>query len=361
MFVKKLYIKNYRNLEESTVEFSENVNIIMGDNAQGKTNLLESIFVASIGRSFRNNLDKQLISFDEEFAYVSAHVLDTDYYDKIEFFIDKNSKKKISINGLPLKKNGDLLGNFITVSFTPFDLNLIKDSPNDRRRFLDMEISQMSQLYFYDLKQYSYVLKNRNNLLKKIKTNKSKSDEIFVWDTQLVQYATKIYNTRQKFITKISEIANDIHQKITNGEETLELVYKNNITPETLEAKLQKNLERDILLGTTSSGIHKDDLVFNINGLDAKFYGSQGQQRTAILSVKLAEIYFIKATKNKVPVILLDDVLSELDKNRQKQLIEQLGDMQIILTCTGVEDFVNYFKDASIFKIDKGVIKQVNN
>ncbi len=362
MFVKNLYLKNFRNILESNINLCENVNIFMGNNAQGKTNLLESIYITSIGRSFRTVSDKEIINFDNEYAYVSAEVCDIDAYDKIDFAIDKTGKKRIAINKCPIKKNGDLLGNMYTVTFTPIDLNLIKSGPSERRNFLNIELCQLSNVYLNNLKQYNIILKQRNNLLKKIQKNRSLEDELFMWDIQLIEYGKKIYKNRKGFIEQINAFAKELHSKITDNNEDLEIVYKYNVSDEDFEDRVLKARKKDILTGSTTVGVHKDDISFFINGRDVRIYGSQGQQRTASLSTKLAEIYLVKSVKGKMPILLLDDVLSELDKKRQNFLIKEINDLQVILTCTGVEDFINCFENQEkikIFKVNNGVISEM--
>ncbi len=362
MFVKSLYLKNFRNIGEANIELSENVNIFIGNNAQGKTNTLESIYISSIGRSFRTVSDKEVINFESEYAFVSTEVCDENAYDKIDFAIDKTGKKRIAINKCPIKKNGDLLGNMYTVTFTPIDLNLIKLGPSERRSFLNIELCQLSNVYLNNLKQYNIILKQRNNLLKKIQKNKDLTDELFMWDIQLIEYGKKIFKSRKSFITQINDFANELHSKITDGNENLEVIYKYNVSDEDFENKLLKARKKDIMIGSTSVGVHKDDISFLINDVDVRVYGSQGQQRTASLSTKLAEIYLVKSVKGKTPILLLDDVLSELDKKRQSFLIKEINDMQVILTCTGVEDFINCFdnqENIKIFNVENGIITKM--
>ncbi len=362
MFVKSLYLKNFRNILEANINLSQNVNIFMGNNAQGKTNLLESIYITSIGRSFRTVFDKEIINFENEYAFVSAEVCDENAYDKIDFAIDKTGKKRIAINKCPIKKNGDLLGNMYTVTFTPIDLNLIKSGPSERRNFLNIELCQLSNVYLNNLKQYNIILKQRNNLLKKIQKNKDLEDQLFMWDIQLIEYGKKIFKSRKAFIEQINDFAKKLHSKITDDNENLEIIYKYNVSYEDFEDKILKSRKKDIMLGSTTVGVHKDDISFFINKRDVRIYGSQGQQRTASLSTKLAEIYLVKSVKGKTPILLLDDVLSELDKKRQNFLIKEMNDLQVILTCTGVEDFINCFENQDnikIFKVKNGNINEM--
>ncbi len=359
MYVKKLYINNFRNIIDASFELSKNVNIFIGDNAQGKTSILEGIYITSIGKSFRTTTDKEVIKFGSDYSFVSTEIADINSFYKIDFAIDSSGKKRIAINKCPIKKNGDLLGNLYTVTFTPTDLNLIKLGPSERRNFMNVELCQLSSIYLNNLKQYNQVLKQRNNLLKKIQKDSSLENELFMWDSQLVEYGSKIYIARKEYIEQINIFSKELHNKITKGEEELEIKYKYNVLDTEFYEKLEKSHKKDIITGTTNIGIHKDDISFLINDKDVRIYGSQGQQRTASLSVKLAEINLIKSLKNKTPVLLLDDVLSELDKKRQSFLIQEIDDMQVILTCTGVEDFVSCFKNKEnlkVFSVDKGNI-----
>ncbi len=355
MFVKEVKLKNFRNYEDLNIELSPTVNIFTGLNAQGKTNLLESIFITSIGKSFRSKSDKDTIKFGEDFAYIKLEVSDETVTDKIEMRIDKNGKKSILINGLSIKKHSELMGISLIVSFSPDDLAILKNSPAERRRFMDVELCQLSNVYYYNLKQYNSILKQRNTLLKTLKHDPKQRESIFVWDTQLVEYGSKIINSRESFIKEIAILAKKIHHDITNGKEDLEIVYKPNVTKENFLQKLEKSIDRDALTGTTSYGVHKDDINFFINGIDVRLFGSQGQQRTTALSLKLAEIELIKESKNREPILLLDDVLSELDKERQGFLIDKINNIQVILTCTGVDDFIDRFESKyKIFYVDNG-------
>ncbi|MDL2248432.1 DNA replication/repair protein RecF [Tyzzerella sp. OttesenSCG-928-J15] len=351
-------LKNFRNLAQTNIELYPSVNIFYGDNGQGKTNFLESLYFCATGRSHRTHNDKELINFGESDSYIQLQYKNNDIKDKISVHIKKDSKKGIAINGLPVKKLGDLLGNLLIVMFSPEDLNLVKNGPSERRKFLDMEICQLSAIYYHELNNYYRALKQRNNLLKEAYKNKSLLDTIFIWDEQLVTHGSKIYEMRKKFVEEINEISANIYAEISEKQEELSLIYKPNILPENFGDKLNKNLERDLIFGSTSSGIHKDDIAIFIDGYDIRSFGSQGQQRTASLSMKLAEIDLIDRTKNKKPVLLLDDVLSELDEGRQRYLLSYISTIQTVITCTGVEDIIRKIggKDAKIFKVEKGII-----
>lgn len=359
MYVEKISLLNFRNFGNLDIKLSPNINIFYGDNAQGKTNFLEAIYLCATGRSHRTTSDKELINFNENFSYIKAFLSNKNI---INVHLKNNQKKGIAINAIPIKKLGDLYGIMLVVVFSPEDLRLIKSGPSERRRFMDTEICQISNIYYYELKEYYKVLKQRNNLLKKIQINKSLIDTLDVWDTQLISHGIKIIKFREKFVKRINKIANTIHKDITNGLEELEIIYKPYVSINEFEAKLKKNNNRDIFLGTTNVGIHKDDLSFFINKIDTRIYGSQGQQRTASLSTKLAEIQLIKEEKNTTPILLLDDVFSELDESRQIYLLKTINSIQTIITCTGVLDILNNNIEKSfIFKVKNGQISLNND
>lgn len=358
MFIEKIEISNYRNILESTNTFSNKINIIIGNNGQGKTNFLESIYVCLIGRSFRSSLDNDLINFNSQTAKINTFVNKNMTTDKISLFLSKDSKSKMYfLNSSQIKKLGDLLGTTYIVSFTPENLNLIKSGPQERRRFLDMELCQLSEKYYYELKNYNHLLKQRNSLLKKLKYDKSLMDTVFIWDDKIVESGSKIMDFRDDFINNINNYSSKIHLKISNNKENLEISYKRNVEKNDFLSKLKKNIDRDIIYGATSRGIHKDDISFSINNRDVKTFGSQGQQRCASLSAKLAEIKIIEKLKNKKPILLLDDVFSELDRERQQLLLENIRDTQVFITATGIEDVlinITNESDTYVFKCING-------
>ena len=363
MNVEKISVKNFRNLDTTTVELSKGINIFYGNNAQGKTNFLESIYLCATGRSQRAHLDREFINFKETESYIQMYVNDNEIVDKISMHIRKDFKKGIAVNGIPLKKLGDLFGKLLVVIFSPEDLQIVKSGPSERRKFMDTELCQLSKIYYYELLSYYKILKQRNNLLKNIQKDKSLQESLFVWDEQLVSHGSKIIALRTDFVKKVGKISNKIYSKITNNKEMFNFQYKPNVIIEDFYTKLNKNIERDIYLGSTSVGIHKDDVFMTIDGLDVRNYASQGQQRSVSLSLKLAEIELIKEVTNKTPVLLLDDVLSELDENRQKFLLDFLENIQTIITCTGVEDILKKIKNTEnnadfikTFKVDGGKI-----
>jgi len=358
MTIKNLSATGYRNLKISRQELSSGINILYGNNAQGKTNFLESIYFCAFGRSLRARADGELIQWNESTSHIRIETERLGVPYTLDAMLENHGKKtvkSISMDRIPIRHMKDLFGRLLVVMFSPEDLRLIKAGPSERRRFMDMEICQLSPVYYSDLKEYHRALKQRNVLLKTLKT-KPDQDTLEIWDEQLVKYGKRIIKTRQGFIKKITATASEIHKNITQGAEELNLVYKPGINPETYAETLKKCHDKDIYRGTTSEGIHTDDVDFTINGISVRHYGSQGQQRTAALSAKLAEISIIKQTTNEQPILLLDDVLSELDAHRQKFLLNQINDLQTIITCTGVEDVLKTTNNAHVLRVEKGAI-----
>lgn len=359
MVAQTLSLKDFRNYESLRLEFGEGVNILRGDNAQGKTNCLEALYLCATGRSRRVGADREMIRFGCREAHVQAMVRSAGHglgLDKIDVHLKKDEKKGVAVNGIPIKKLGDLFGAFLVVMFSPEDLQLVKAGPAQRRQFMDMELCQLSHVYYYDLQQYYRSLKQRNNLLKSIHKKPELKETLFAWDVHLVDFGMRIMAQRAAFVSGISLSAGRIHQSITNRAEQLEILYRPNTAKEDFADRLSRNIDRDIFTGSTSVGIHKDDFLFQINGCDARAYGSQGQQRTASLSAKLAEIELIRTEKDENPVLLLDDVLSELDRSRQRHLFETVQSVQSVITCTGMEDALRNLPGATVFQVKSGVL-----
>ena len=357
MYITEVSLQNFRNLAQLKIEPSEGINVIYGSNAQGKTNFLESLYFCAMGRSLRGKSDQQLIRFDEEESHIRMLVQRKQRYDRIDVHLKKDEKKGIAVNGLPVRKLGDLFGTLYAVIFSPEDLSLVKDGPAERRRFLDMELCQLSKVYYYDLQQYYRILKQRNNLLKEIQKKPALQETLFVWDDQLAEYGERIIAARKRFLLRLDEIAAEKLSQLTGGKDHLQTIYKPNCEAGTLAEKLQKNIDRDIYFGSTQSGPHKDDILFSIDGREVKVYGSQGQQRTTALAARLAEIDLIREETGEEPVLLLDDVFSELDENRQKYLLKSIEGLQAFVTCTGIEDSVKkYISKDNLFYVENGVI-----
>ena len=359
MYIKNISLSGFRNILRADVGLKNGINIFYGANANGKTNFLESIYICSTGRSHRTKNDKELINFNSDEAHIRVFIQSENTTQRIDAHIRRNDNKGIAVNGIPLKKSSELFGTLYTVIFSPEDLQLIKDSPSQRRRFIDIELCQLSKVYCYNLQQYMRVLKQRNNLLKEIQKNPALKETLFVWDSQLAEYGQNIIKSRKKFVEDLSRKASLRHSQITSDNEELAVLYNPSVNEDSFEEKLFYFLNRDILSGSTSVGPHRDDISFYVNGNDVKIYGSQGQQRTAAVCAKLAEIDIIKESSSVSPVLLLDDVLSELDKTRQYMLMDCINNVQTIITCTGIEDSIkSYTGEAAVFNVKNGVIKR---
>ena len=341
MKIESLKLKNFRNYDLLKLEFDEATNIFYGDNAQGKTNILEAVYLSGTTKSHRGAKDRDLIKFDQNESHIEA----------------------IAINKMPIRKASELFGIVNLVFFSPEDLNIIKNGPSERRRFVDLELSQLDKVYLNDLSNYNRIVNQRNHLLKDMGFGKQQDlmDTLDIWDLQLIQYGTRIIDRRKKFVEEINEIISFIHRKLTGGKENLQVIYEPSNGSLTLEQALARNLERDLRIKSTSVGPHRDDICFMAGDLDIRRYGSQGQQRTAALSLKLSEIELVKQAIHDTPVLLLDDVLSELDKHRQNYLLDSIHDIQTLITCTGVDEFVNHrFSINKVFHVQNGQVAKEN-
>lgn len=361
MFVKSLKLKNFRNYDLLDLEFDSETNIFYGDNAQGKTNILESVYLTGTTKSHRGTKDRDLIKFGEEEAHIETLVEKQGVPFKIDIHLKKNSPKGIAINKIPIKRASELFGIINIVFFSPEDLNIIKNGPSERRRFIDIELAQLDKVYLNDLSNYNRIVNQRNKLLKDISERKDLLETLDIWDMQLVQYGNRVIERRKIFIEQINEIIEKVHGKLTGGKEQLKLVYESGTGIYDLETALFKNRERDIRMKSTSVGPHRDDICFMSNEIDIRKFGSQGQQRTAALSLKLSEIELVKKVIHDTPILLLDDVLSELDKNRQNYLLDSIRDIQTLITCTGLDDFVNHrFEINKILHVEQGHVVKEN-
>ena len=352
MYIKKIKLENFRNYENQEIEFDKNVNIIYGDNAQGKTNILESIFICSLGKSFRTNKEKELINKEKDFAKIEMISSKEDRDIKINFEI--NEKKKFNINGIPAKRTSDILGKNYIVLFTPEDISILKNEPSKRRRFLNIMISQLRPMYVHLLNQYNKTIEQRNIYLKQIRYEGKPISNLDIWDEQIVELGTKIYEYRKEFIEKINEKIYDIHLKTTENKEEIKVKYISNIGKNYLES-LKKNKNSDIQKGYTQIGIHRDDFEIYINDNPVSVYGSQGQKRTTIISLKLAESNVIYDEIGERPVILLDDFMSELDKKRIQGLFENIKENQVIITCT--DSFKINNTKYKLYKVTNAIIE----
>ncbi len=364
MILKNLYIKNYRNYSSQEVAFGENINVLVGKNAQGKTNLIEAIYFASLGKSPKTKKENELIKFNQTHTEIKIDLIKFGGNKKIEVFLNKGSKKSIKVNQINLLKIADLMGTMPIVYFAPEDLKLIKESPEDRRKFLDIALSQISKKYFYLLLKYQKILDQRNKLLKSTDNFNTIRDTLPVWDETLATTGAQIIYRRIKFINKLKLFSAEKIKILTNSEEEINLTYTGTLGDSEEEIKkrlfntLQNNIEKDIKLGYTSFGPHRDDIKIELNGIDVREYGSQGQQRTTTLALKLAEVEIFKEEYNEYPILLLDDVMSELDETRQNNLLKACKGIQTIITTTQINDY--YKNNAKIFKVENASVNQTN-
>ena len=357
MIIKSLEIADYRNYDSLHIDFSSGTNILYGDNAQGKTNILEAIYMSATTKSHKGTKDKDVVNFMKEEAHIRTYLEKEGIETRVDMHLRKSKSKGIAIDGQKIKKAAQLLGLLNVVFFSPEDLSIIKNGPAERRRFVDMELCQLDQFYLYNLNNYNKIVNQRNKLLKDMYFNPSLRDTLNIWDSQLISFGSKIIERRQLFVEQLNEIILEIHRKLSGGRENLIIQYEPDVTISNYERKLAANQERDVKLKQTATGPHRDDFSFLVEDIDIRKFGSQGQQRTAALSLKLSEIELVKKMTKDNPVLLLDDVLSELDSNRQNYLLSTIGDIQTIITCTGLDEFVNNrFEIDKVFHIENGKI-----
>lgn len=360
MYIKKIELNNFRNYQKQKISFSDKVNIFMGNNAQGKTNLLEGIYLNAFGKSFKSVKDKELIRFGEEFCRIKTIICKNGEEEVVEIVITKDGRKGIKREGVKLKKASELLEEYYMIVFSPEDMKIVKEEPEKRRRFINRELSQIRKGYLSDLNHYRKILKQRNAYLKEYMID---DDVLDVWDLELAEYGSKIISKRKEFIELLGPVCNEINQKITGGKEQLELKYEPNVDcddhiHEYFYGLLKEKREEDKKNRTTGRGPHKDDIKISTDGVDIRKFGSQGQQRTAALSLKLSEIAIIESETGEKPILLLDDVLSELDSERQRYLINSLGDNQLFVTTTDLtEDVSKNLPKGNIYKIRKGEVE----
>ncbi|MCQ2546079.1 MAG: DNA replication/repair protein RecF [Clostridia bacterium] len=326
MYIKDIELHNFRNYSDLKVSFNKKINLFLGDNAQGKTNLLEGIYLNALGRSFKSVRDKELIKFGEDYCRVKCCFVAGEDERTTEIVISREGKKGIKADGIKISRTSQLLDRLYIIVFSPEDLKIVKEDPEKRRKFIDTELCQIRAGYLSDLNDYRKILKQRNAYLKGESID---MDLLAVWDVQLAKVGTRIIEKRKTFIEKIDKISNDIHRKISGGKETLELKYE----PSEFD---HSQVKEDIRNRTTGHGPHRDDFRISANGVDLRKFGSQGQQRTAALSLKLSEIKIIEEEKGEKPILLLDDVLSELDNDRQVYLMNSLGENQMFITTTDI-------------------------
>lgn len=364
MIIESIDLKDYRNYEILNMNLSPDINIIYGDNAQGKTNILEAMYVCATSRSHKGSKDREMIRIGSEEAHIKICVKKNGVTNRIDMHLKKSKNKGIAVNGIPIRRAVELFGILNIVCFSPEDLTIIKNGPAERRRFMDMELSQLDKIYLSNLINYNKVVNQRNKLLKELafQISPEKLETLDIWDLQLVKYGTEVMKRRTIFISELNEIIGRIHEKLSGGKEKLTIAYRPCADENVFLDIVTRSRERDMRMKSTCFGPHKDDLIFFINGNEVKKYGSQGQQRTAALSLKLAEIELVKKVIKDTPVLLLDDVLSELDSNRQQFLLDSIGQIQTVITCTGLDEFVNnQFAVHKTFQIKNGNVIHENN
>ena len=328
MIIKSIELADYRNYDSLVLQFDRGTNILYGDNAQGKTNILEAIYVAATTKSHKGSKDREIVNFDKEEAHIRTYLEKDGKEIRVDMHLRKSKSKGIAIDGQKIKKAADLLGLCNVVFFSPEDLGIIKNGPSERRRFVDMELCQLDNFYLYNLNHYNKIVNQRNKLLKDMYMNPDLKETLTIWDMQLVSYGSKIIERRKLFVEQLNEIIYEIHKKLSGGREEIRIQYEPDVELDEFESKLRN---------------------------------SQDQQRTAALSLKLSEIELVKRITKDTPVLLLDDVLSELDSNRQNYLLNSIGDIQTIITCTGLEEFVNNrFEINRVFKVSAGTVTCVN-
>ncbi len=361
MIIKSIELADFRNYDTLNLTFDKGTNILYGDNAQGKTNILEAIYVVATTKSHKGSKDKDIINFNKEEAHIRAYIEKDEVETRIDMHLRSSKSKGIAIDGTKIKKAAELLGLLNVVFFSPEDLGIIKNGPAERRRFVDMELCQLDNFYLYNLNSYNKIVNQRNKLLKDLYFNPALKETLNIWDSQLVSFGSKIIERRQIFVDQLNEIIYDIHKKLSGDKEELRIKYEPDESIEEFEQQLRYSQERDIKLKQTCVGPHRDDFSFIVGDIDIRKFGSQGQQRTAALSLKLAEIELVKKLTKDTPVLLLDDVLSELDANRQNYLLNSIGDIQTIITCTGLDEFINNrFEIDKIYRVTDGTVTSEN-
>lgn len=374
MHIKEIKAINFRNYGKLEISFCKDYNIIYGKNAQGKTNIIEALFLCSSGRSHRTIKDEELLKFDEESYYIKLIVEKRDTEKSIEIFYRLGERKRIKINDIYIKKNGELMGQLNTVLFSPEHMSIIKEGPGERRRFVDIAISQVKPAYFYDLQEYSRILSQRNHLLKEIKKESSGKrirlkDTLGIWNEKLAEKGSRIMYEREQYLKRLNMIAFDNHKKLTGGREEIEIIYIPsfyNVSLRNTEdirmnflKDMERNEEKELSAGMTLFGPQRDDVKIKVNNKNVKIYGSQGQQRTSVLTLKLSEINILREIAGENPVLLLDDVFSELDGFRQEYVIESIKDVQTFITSTNrlIYDRISR-KNVNVYYVESGKVKK---
>ena len=361
MIIHSVELNNFRNYEYLKLQLDPGVNIFYGNNAQGKTNILDAVYVGCTSKSHKLSKDREMIRFDRNEAHIRINLTKKEVPYRIDMHLKKNSAKGIAVNGIPIRRSSELFGIANVVIFSSEDLNIIKDGPSERRRFMDLELCQLNKIYVYNLISYTKVVNQKNKLLKEYEFRKDADDFIDIYNQQLVQYGSELIRIRSGFVDSLNSLIRGIHADITDGLEEISVGYEMQTTVEAFADNLNKSRPQEIRAGMSLVGPHRDDLIFTINGIDIRHYGSQGQQRTAVLSLKLAEILMVEEITGERPLLLLDDVLSELDRKRQNQLLGTIREGQTLITCTGLDDFIDHrFHIDKIFHVSNGSVTGEN-
>ena len=360
MYVESLELKNFRNYGRISLSFDPGTNVLYGDNAQGKTNLLEAICVCGTTKSHKVVHDAEMIRFGEEESHLRMSVNKGGISHRIDMHLKKNKAKGVAVDGIPIRRASELFGMINIVLFSPEDLHIIKNGPRDRRKFMDSELCQLDRFYFSQLASYNRIIQQRNRLLKDFPSygTASAASTLDVWDEQMIACGRELIRLRRSFLRQLNEIVSPVHSRLTDGKEQILLQYEPCVTEELFPDELKKNRDRDIRMRLSSVGPHRDDFCVMVNDTDMRRYGSQGQQRSAALSLKLSEITLVRKIVKENPVLLLDDVLSELDSGRQKMLLQSVDSVQTFITCTGMDGLVeNGFPIDRIFHISQGTVQ----
>lgn len=355
MLIKNIFLENFRNYQIEKIELNNSINVFFGNNAQGKTNILEALYFCALGRSFRTHKESELIRFTKDIAKIKIEYEKNNRDNQIEIELNKGAKKIIKLNKIKLNKNSELIGNLNLVIFSPDDIIILKQAPALRRKFLDILISQLKPNYVHILSEYNKVLDQRNAMLKSRNT-----ETIEIWDEQLANFAEKIFEYRKLYINKLDEKMSRIHPKLTNEKERIDIKYKTGFTTkDEFLKKLKYGLQNDVYKGYTHEGVHRDDFEILINDKVLNIYGSQGQHRTAILSLKIAEMEIVKEEIGENPILLLDDVTSELDLERVNSIFNIISDYQVFITCTDINSILKFdclTKNIKLYNIENGSV-----
>lgn len=357
MVIKRIYLENFRNYKKQEIVLGNNINVFYGNNAQGKTNIIEALYYSALGRSFRTYKDSELINFESNTSKINVLYEKNKRDNEIEIVLNKSEKKIIKLNKIKLNKNSELIGNLNIVIFSPDDIIILKQAPALRRKFLDILISQLKPNYVHILGEYNKVLEQRNAMLKS-----KKIETIDVWDEQLAILNEKIYGYRKYYIDKLGEKLTVIHPMVTSEKEKIKILYKTKYkSKEDFLELLKRSLNNDLYKGYTSIGAHRDDFEIYINENLLNVYGSQGQHRTAILSLKIAELEILKEQVGENPILLLDDVTSELDLERIRLIFSKIQDYQVFITCTDVGIIMGHeclTNNLKLYKINNGSLEE---